>query len=100
MKRSSIRAQRPTLRRGEPTREEKEAARVHCWGRARGYCEVCGKPTPLWVGHLHHEHGKRRFGWRESARQRHIWLCQSCHELRHHYGPSGVKPCASKPRSL
>lgn len=90
IRRVPIRRKRPTLRRGEPSREEKAAARVKCRTRARGCCEVCGKLTPLGFGHLHHEHGKRRFGWMESDQQRHVWLCPACHAWLH----SGGKPVA------
>ena len=74
---------RSKLRRGEPTKEEKQAARVGCRSRAAGRCEDCGRPTLLSVGHLHHMHGKRRFGWQESEIQTHRWLCPACHHARH-----------------
>jgi hypothetical protein len=42
-------------------------------------------------GHLCHEHSKRRFGWFESAVQRHIWGCYWCHIDWLHNGGKPVK---------
>lgn len=74
---------RSNLRRGEPSKQEKQEARIACHDRAGGICEDCGRWLPLELGHLHHKHSKRRFGWLESNNQRHIWLCARCHHDRH-----------------
>lgn len=74
---------RKTLRRNEPTPAEKQDARVVCCDRALGLCEYCMAWTPVEWGHLHHEHGKRRYGWMESELQRHVWLCAKCHHDTH-----------------
>ncbi len=74
---------RSKLRRGEPTKEEKQAARKECSARATRRCEDCGRRTTLANGHLHHMHGKQRFGWQESEIQTHRWLCPACHHARH-----------------
>lgn len=95
LRKTRIKPRRSTLRRGEPTKAEKEAARVHCWFRAHGCCEECGKITPLEIGHLHHEHSKRRFGWMESESQRHVWLCQEDHAKIHN---AGGHPCPRRPK--
>jgi hypothetical protein len=68
MKRSPIRRFRPTLRRGEPSEEEKQAAREFACNRAGGRCEMpyhsprCTGIVPLELGHLAHFKAKRRFG--------------------------------------
>jgi hypothetical protein len=82
---------RKTLRRGEPTPAEKQEARIRCCRRANATCEKCERFVPLGMGHLHHEHSKRRFGWMESDHQRHIWLCGDCHHDTHN-----PKPCPPK----
>ena len=66
-------------RRGQPSSSEKREARQRCCERAGERCEQCGRGLPLELGQLHHEHAKRRFGWMESEKQRHIWLCAKCH---------------------
>ena len=95
---------RSKLRRGEPTKQEKQDARVACCERAGEVCEGCGRYLPVWVeqldhehsnrmfGQLHHEHSKRRFGWMESETQRHLWLCARCHHETHN-----PKACPTKP---
>lgn len=88
---------RKTLRRGEPSTEEKQEARIRCHERARGVCELqcsprCYGGASIDRGHLHHEHAKRRFGWMESDRQRHVWCCPECHSWEH----SGGKIIPSK----
>jgi hypothetical protein len=85
---------RSKLRRGEPTKQEKQDARVLCCERAGEVCEGCGRYLPVWVGQLHHEHSKRRFGWMESETQRHLWLCARCHHETHN-----PKACPAKPIS-
>jgi len=88
---------RKTLRRGEPTKEEKQAARIACRERAEGMCELgcspkcLGGPLPLdgdlfQRGHLAHLHSKRRFGWMENEAQRHRWACYWCHSWEHSGG--------------
>lgn len=74
---------RTKLRRGEPTKAEKQMARVMCCERAGEACEGCGCWLPIDVGHLHHDHAKRRFGWMESDSQRHKWMCHDCHHDTH-----------------
>jgi hypothetical protein len=102
---------RATLRRGEPTKEEKQAARVFARDRAKGMCEYrtlegkeilgvtihqsprcLGGPIPLALGHLCHVAAKRRFGWMESDTNRHLWGCFECHMWEH----SGGKPVPKK----
>lgn len=94
---------RKKLRRGEPTPEEKAAARIHCRERAHAMCESGESPRclvgPLPLdgdvftrGHLAHLHGKRRFGWMESDIQKHRWFCYFCHSYEH----AGKKPCPPK----
>ena len=109
LKRSTpVRKRRPTLRRGEPTPEEKENARIICYSRAKGMCQMpfshtCPGYVPLngdeWHrGQLAHLKAKRRFGWHEdeSTGQRHLWSCPESHRLQHQFGWSGVKPCPKK----
>jgi hypothetical protein len=96
---------RKTLRRGEPTKAEKQAAREHCYTRAGGMCQLqlvseCWgfapldsySGDPMTHGHLSHEKSKRRFGWQESDTNRHLWGCPVCHSAQH----NGVKPCPPK----
>jgi len=99
MKRSPIRP-RKTLRRGEPYPAEKQAIRIAVRDRAHGICELrlhpnCPGERPLPLegglftrGHLVHLHGKRRFGFRESAEtgQRLLWGCGWCHGDSHQHG--------------
>lgn len=83
MKKTPIKRKRSTPRKWQPTKNEKAMARVICCLRVMGRCEDCGRVTPLVEGHLHHMHGKRRFGWMESDHQQHLWLCAACHHGRH-----------------
>jgi len=92
---------RKSLRRGEPSKAEKMAARAFCCERAHGLCEMpfphpCPKYVPLELGQLAHLRGKRRFGWFESEKQKHLWSCAEGHRLQHCYGWTGIKPCPSK----
>lgn len=91
---------RKTLRRGEPTRAEKQEARIDCRERAGGMCELrqsdqcLGGPLPLegdlfQRGHLSHLHGKRRYGWMESGIQKHQWSCWVCHQDHHQHTKGG-----------
>lgn len=108
LKRVPVRKIRPTLRRGEPTKAEKEAARAVCFSRAKGMCQVsfthrCPGFVPLQGdeftrGQLAHLKSKRRFGWRESEEtgQRHLWACPEGHRLQHQYGHQGEKPVPKK----
>jgi hypothetical protein len=104
MKRTRIRAVRPTRRRGEPSEEEKQAAREFACNRAGARCEMpyhspqCTGIVPLEAGHLAHLKAKRRFGWRENEAtgQRHLWTSPWCHYESHAYGPSGLKPVPPK----
>lgn len=103
-----IRKVRPTLRRGEPTLAEKEAARITCFTRAHGRCQMpfpheCPGYVPLngddrYRGQLAHLKAKRRFGWFESKEtgQKHLWSCPEGHKIQHQYGWAGEKPCPSK----
>lgn len=92
-----IKKYRKELRRGEPTSDEKEAARVIAFSRAKGMCQLkrpgCLGYAPLndiddmgHQGQLVHRFGKRRFGWRESDTNEHLWGCFSCHEHVHLVG--------------
>lgn len=105
MKRSRINPVRKTLRRNEPTPAEKQQARIHCYERAGGMCELqlvseCwgfaqldGDPgDPMTHGHLSHERSKRVHGWMESATNKHRWSCPVCHDFEH----NGGKPCPKK----
>jgi hypothetical protein len=92
---------RRKLRRGEPTKRAKEQARIDCYIRALGFCELnkspnCDIRASFGDGHLHHLKAKRRYGWRESEEtgQRHLWSCPPCHAYHH----AGGKPCPPKPR--
>lgn len=104
MKRTPLRKKRPgPPRRGEPTADEKAMARMECFARARGRCEIpfpheCSGYVCLSMGQLAHLKAKRRFGWMESevTGQRHLWACPTGHRLQHAYGWSGVKPCPPK----
>jgi hypothetical protein len=101
MKRSAPRRVRRTLRRNEPSPAEKKRARELCCERAHSRCEMpfphpCPGYVPLETGQLAHLRGKRRFGWMESAEQRHLWSCAEGHRLQHCYGWSGVKPVPDK----
>jgi hypothetical protein len=106
MKRTQINPVRSTLRRGEPTKTDKEAARIACYNRVEGMCELkisskCMKyaplnhPSPFVRGQLCHKLAKRRFGWMESEQtgQRHIWGCNECHQASHN---ANGKPCPAK----
>ena len=101
MKRTPLRRFRPTLRRGEPSKAEKEAARAFCCARAQSRCEIpfphpCPGYVPLEYGQLAHFKAKRRWGWMESEHQRHLWACEVGHRLQHAYGWSGIKPVPAK----
>ena len=100
MKRSPIKKRRTEPRRGEPTKEEKEAARTLCYSRALGLCHWCRRYAPLngddfTRGQLCHLKAKRRFGWMESEEtgQKHLWGCLECHSKSHN---AGGKPCPAK----
>lgn len=97
---------RPTLRHGEPTPAEKQAARQACFDKAHGLCHWCGRYVRLngdeyTRGQLCHLKAKRRFGWMESEEtgQKHLWGCPDrpgqvgCHSKSHN---SGGKPCPAK----
>lgn len=100
MKRSYINP-RNTLRRGEPSKDEKEATRIAVRNRAYGLCEAQVHPEcsgqrilplngDLWRrGHLAHGRGKARWGWRESAEQWLTWQCSNCHLISEHQ--QGIK---------
>lgn len=93
-----VRKKRPTLRRGEPTKEEKEAIRLAVYERCGGKCELhldkdcsgdsvlpfAGSVFERW--HLVHRRAKRRFGWREdpATGQKHFGGCYSCHIVAVH----------------
>lgn len=96
MKRSRINPVRKTLRRGEPSKAEKEATRILVRARANGICEaqvhtqcsgqhILPLDGDLWHrGHLCHGRGKARWGWRESAEQWLTWQCPACHLISEH----------------
>jgi hypothetical protein len=96
---------RTKLRRGEPSKAEKQAARVFARDRASGMCQLRVSPQCtgrrvlpldgdlLERGHLHHERSKRRFGWMEGPNQRHLFVCAWCHSWEH----NGGKPCPRRP---
>jgi 5-methylcytosine-specific restriction endonuclease McrA len=90
-RKTPIRKVRPGTRRGQPTKAEKGDAREVCCNRDGEKCESCGIHLPLELGHLAHEHAKRRFGWQESATNSHRWLCWECHHAEHN-----PKACAPK----
>lgn len=94
---------RATLRRNEPTRADKQAARITCYSRARAFCQLHLSPKCL-VGplpfdgpvmaraHLCHTKSKRRYGWMESDVQKHLLSCFFCHiEAQHNAGGKPVK---------
>jgi len=95
-----IKKKRDKPRRGEPTNEEKQAARALCFSRAGGMCQLhvnnqCLGYAPLNAedgdehqGQLCHLKGKRRFGWPESevTGQKHLWGCWKCHAASHNCG--------------
>ena len=101
MKLSRINPVRKTLRRGEPSKAEKEATRRAVRDRARGICEAQAHPQcsgqdilpmdgDLWHrGHLAHGRSKGRFGWRESSEQWLTWQCYWCHIVSEHQ--QGIK---------
>jgi hypothetical protein len=104
-----LRKVKPGLRRGEPTPAEKEAARLTCYARAQGFCQMekhhprCTHYVPLngnefQRGQLAHLKAKRRFGWWESEEtgQKWLWASPWCHGLSHQYGPSRTKPVPAK----
>lgn len=108
MKRSRLNPVRSKLRRDEPTKAEKQAAREFCFNRAGGMCELqlCAEcwgyapldsysGDPMTHGHLAHRKAKRRFGWMESKEtgQVHDWSCPPCHQAQHN---ADGKPCPSK----
>lgn len=95
MKRARIK-RRSTLRRHEPTAEQKYQARLVCYERAEGRCQICNLPTDWDFGQLHHWKAKRRWGWMESSEQKHMWLCGICHSDVHN---AGGKPCPPKQKS-
>jgi hypothetical protein len=92
---------RKTLRRGEPSKAEKETTRIAVRDRAHCICESQTHPEcsgqrilpldgDLWRrGHLAHGRGKARFGWRESEEQWLSWCCSPCHLISEHQ--QGVK---------
>jgi hypothetical protein len=99
---------RKTLRRGEPTPAEKQAARELCFQRAGGMCQLqlvseCWgfapldsySGDPMTHGHLSHRKGKRVHGWMESevTGQVHDWSCPPCHQASHN---AGGKPVPAK----
>jgi len=95
-----VRKKRPGLRKGQPTSEEKRSARVICYSRANGMCELHNGPhclgyAPLNAldgeehqGQLSHLKSKQRFGWFESEEtgQKHRWSCWRCHQFEHQHG--------------
>jgi hypothetical protein len=100
IKRSRIKP-RKTLRKGQPTKAEKQATRIAVRNRAHGVCEAQVHPQcsgqailsldgDLWQrGHLAHGRGKARFGWRESSEQWLTWQCPFCHLISEHQ--QGIK---------
>lgn len=102
-RRTPMKCFRAQLRRGEPTVDEKEAARVIAFSRAKGMCQLkrpgCLGYAPLndiddcgHQGQLAHERGKRRFGWMESEDQQHLWSCWWCHQLSHNCNGKPLPP--------
>jgi hypothetical protein len=96
MKRSRINPVRKTLRRGEPSKAEKESTRIAVRARAHGICEAQHHPEcsgqrilpldgDLWHrGHLAHGRAKARFGWNENEEQFLTWQCWRCHLISEH----------------
>ena len=97
---------RKTLRRGEPTKADKQAARLHCFTRAEGRCELAlvaecwgyapldsYSGDPMTHGHLCHLKSKRRFGWFESedTGQQHFFGCPPCHAASHNCDGKPIK---------
>jgi hypothetical protein len=93
-RKTPLRKFRAQPRRGQPTKAEKGDAREFAHDRAGGKCESCGIRLPLDLGHLAHEHAKRRFGWQESDTNSHRWYCFECHHNEHN--PKSV-PAKEKP---
>lgn len=91
LRRTPIRKKRPTLRRGELTPEEKQAARVKVHGICGGKCELrlhekCSRNRVLPLEgdlferfHLVHDGAKRRFGWPTEGPRRMRGGCYWCH---------------------
>lgn len=89
-----IKKKRSKPRRGEPTREEKEAIRRQVYERSGGQCQLnlvpnCIKGVLPWDGsvterwHLVHVHAKRRFGWEEKTNKL-LGGCFNCHIIGVH----------------
>lgn len=88
LRRTPIRKKRSKPRRGEPTREEKEALRRQVYDRSGGHCELNLMPncfvgvlpwdgeTPWDHGHLVHIKARRVHGWDLSNLR---WGCPCCH---------------------
>lgn len=96
-----VRKKRPGVRRGQPTKAEKEAERDRVYERCGGRCELRGEDgMPLhpehisgvlpsqWSvferWHLVHLHAKRRFGWTEAAGNTLLGGCYFCHIVASH----------------
>jgi hypothetical protein len=106
MKRTAIRKRRPTLRRGELTKLEKEAIRRQVYADCGGQCELNLAPecikgmlpyegeTPWDHWHLVHRRNKRMHGWK---RENLCGGCPFCHlVVLHSYGKDGKKPVPKK----
>jgi hypothetical protein len=98
---------RRTLRRNEPSKAEKQAARELCFQRAGGMCQLqlvqeCWgfapldsySGDPMTHGHLSHRRNKSVYGWQENDEkgQFHDWSCPPCHIT----GKHNPKPCPPK----
>ena len=96
---------RPTLRRGELTKAEKEAERDRVYERCGGRCELnlvpqCWKgvipkngDTPWDHWHLVHYHSKRPAFWSEAQGNILLGGCPACHlEGMHRLGLKPVLP--------
>jgi hypothetical protein len=90
---------RKTLRRGEPSKAEKQELRTLVYARAQGMCQLqlvqeCLGYAPLngdgvHQGHLVHIKAKRVHGW---GMDNLLWGCWVCHAFQH----AGGKPCPPK----
>lgn len=105
---SRIRAVRPTPRRGQPTKKQKDELRLMVYGKTGGRCmlqrsPLCIRgvlpftgPEPFDHWHLVHIQAKRVHGWAPENLTGGCWHCHLV--VLHSYGKDGQKPCPPKPK--
>jgi hypothetical protein len=103
---TSIKRKRDKPRRGEPTQEEIDAARLAVYERAEGLCELhlgpkCIKGVLSFTGdtpwdHGHFVHIKSKGAGGRYTPENGYWGCYECHLGYHH--TSGI-PLPSHPRT-